>query len=266
MDLDPEHEPPRSRYQLCGVGFALTALSLGLLCLDAALQLLLMVTRDARILGYMLHPGYAWLVGAPITWGSLVGSYLLWGRWPELNWQRRAGLLVLMNGVDLLKWFLDAAERLGIVFDPQLQRLLAEHSWFLIHLTRALGWAELALFASLATDVLVHLERPGAAAAGRSARIFIAAGAAALVVGILMQTDWNRIPPWPLAGRRVPFPNLIDLMSSFLLTVASLQVSALAFEACRSCRGLLAEWRRVDEQPHDLLRSRSESESDDRGA
>jgi hypothetical protein len=85
------------------------------------------------------HPWYPWLVGAPITWGSLVGSYLLWGRWSEPSWQRRAGLLVLMNGFDLLTWFLHNAEALGLPSDPQLQRLLTEHAWFLTSLTRALA-------------------------------------------------------------------------------------------------------------------------------
>jgi hypothetical protein len=262
MDLEPE--TPRSRYHLCAAGFALTALALGLLCLDAALHLLFLMTRDFRIAAVGDHPWYPWLVGAPITWGSLIGSYLLWGRWPEPSWQRRAGLLVLMNGFDLLTWFFHNAELLGLPSNPQLQRLLAEHAWFLANLTHALGWAELAVFASLATDVLVHLERPGAPAAGQSARIFIAAGAVALVLSFLLQTDWDRNRLWPLASKRFVTPPiyLMILASSFLLTVASLQVTALSFEASRFCRRLLAEWRQADQRQHDLLRSRSESESD----
>jgi hypothetical protein len=263
MDLEPEL--PRSRYRLCAAGFALTALAMGLLCLDAALHLLFLLTRDLRIAAIGDQSWYTWLVGAPITWGSLIGSYLLWGRWSEPSWQRRSGLLVLMNGFDLLTWFLHNAEALGLPFDPQLQRLLTEHAWFLATLTRALGWAELAVCASLATDVLVHLERPGAPAAGQSARIFIAAGAAALVLSFLLQTDWDRNRLWPLARQPIMTPSifLMTLVSSFLLTVSSLQVTALSFEASRFCRRLLAEWRQADQRPHDLLRSRSESESDD---
>jgi hypothetical protein len=126
------------------------------------------------------------------------------------------------------------------------------------------GWAELAVFASLATDVLIHLERPGAPAAGQSARIFIAAGAAVLALSFLLQTDWDRNRLWPLAVKRIMTPSiyLMTLVASFLLTVASLQVTALSFEASRFCRRLLADWWQAD-QHHDLLRSRSESESDD---
>ena len=51
---------------------------------------------------------------APVVWGTLVGSYLLWGRWKERGWQRRAGLLLLMCGVDLALWFLDHMQHLGL--------------------------------------------------------------------------------------------------------------------------------------------------------
>ena len=32
-----------------------------------------------------------------MVWGCLIGTYLLWGRWSQLGWQRRVGLLIVMS-------------------------------------------------------------------------------------------------------------------------------------------------------------------------
>jgi hypothetical protein len=259
MDLEPVRN--RLRYRLCSAGFALTALGLGLLCADSALHLLLSLSADSRIRVILQNHWYSWLVGAPITWGSLVGSYLLWGRWPHPTWRRRAGLLVLMNSFDLLTWSLRHGGDLGLWNDGAVRRLLAEHEWFLMNLTWALGWAELALFAGLAADVLAHLEMPGALKAGQTARVFIVAGAAAQVLLFLLLTDWQKDRLWPLPcrGGGDPLIYLIFLGSSFLLTISSLQVTALSMVACRYCQNLLVEWRLADRE-YDPLKSRSESD------
>lgn len=259
MNLEPERN--RLRYHLCAGGFTLTALALGLLCADAALHLLHALSRDGRVLAILENPWYSRLVGAPITWGSLVGSYLLWNRWDQPSWRRRAGLLVLMNTFDLLTWFLHNGLDLGLWTDPAIGRLLAEHGWFLRNLSQALGWAELALFASLAADVLAHLEMPGALQAGQTTRIFITVGATAQVLFFLLLTDWRREPHWPLPRRQGgdPLVYLLFLASSFLLAVASLQVTALSMVASRYCQRLLVEWRQAD-QEQDLLKSRSEAD------
>jgi hypothetical protein len=264
MDLEPERN--RLRYQLCSAGFALTALALGLLCADSALHLLFFLSRDFRILAVAQRPGYSWVVGAPITWGSLAGSYLLWGRWNLASWQRRAGLLVLMNSFDLVTWFLHNGGDLGLWSDVAIRRMLTEHEWFLVNLTRFLGWAELGLFASLAADVLAHLEMPGAVGAGQTARVFVTMGASAQVLFFVMLTDWQKDPLWPLPCRagRDPLIYLLILGSSFLLTVSSLQVTALSIVACRYGQRLLAEWRQIDrgqgDPQHDLLKPRSEAD------
>ena len=147
---------------------------------------------------------------------------------------------------------------------PQRPRtLLAQGGWdpALWSEIQALGWAELALFASLAADVLAHLEMPGAEKAGQTARVFISAGATAQVVLFLLMTDWQKDPLWPLPCRRGGNPAiyLLYLGSSFLLTICALQVSALATVACRYCQRLLAEWRQA-EQEQDVLKSRSEAD------
>ncbi len=87
----------------------------------------------------------------PITWGSLLGVIILWGRFDHPGWQRRVGLLLVMSLVDAGLWFLDHGEALGIA-DGNFG-----HEWLLGHVGQALGWAEFALLAGLSSEYLEHL-------------------------------------------------------------------------------------------------------------
>ena len=53
-----------------------------------------------------------WL-DAPIVWGCLIGATLLWGRWDHVSWQRRAGLFLVMNLVDVGLWFIARGDAHG---------------------------------------------------------------------------------------------------------------------------------------------------------
>lgn len=247
MDWDVEDERPR--YRLCGTGFALLGLALGLLCIDGMLDLASLFTGHPAVHALREDRLWTWLVGAPITWGSLIGSLLLLGRWPEATWRRRAGLLALMNSVDLVSWFLSHNEDLGL----GLGRI--PHPWLRMHVTMALGWAELSLIAALAGDVSTRLGMGPARDAARAARAFAIFGALAWGFWFLGQTRWSR---WPLGPRGLTPETLVAMVGSLLLlVVTSFQVTVLCILASRQCRQVVRDLNRQADG-HDLLRSRSE--------
>ena len=254
MDLEPE--PLRRRYGLCRVGFGLAGVALLLLAADLALHILIHLIRltsgrTPEWAWIVLTDGWAWLVGAPITWLSLIGTYLLWGRWSESSWQRRAGLLVVLNLCDLLYWGTTHAEKAGI------GGMGLADDWFLSNLSRSFGWAELALTASLAADLGSHLGSKRAAEAGRATRSLVATAAMLWFFLFCNETAWDR--GWPLV--RAPLNDLgtyamiIGIIG--LQAMASLQVAGLCFAASRECGRLLGELGREGEDDP-LLVSRSE--------
>jgi hypothetical protein len=253
--MDLEFDDPRPRYRLCQLGFGLIALSLGLLSFDLACWLATLFMPNPGLIGLMKRPEWTWLVGAPITWAALIGSYLLWGRWTEPTWQRRAGLLVLMNGVDAVNWLLEHAHEFGLTGQA------IGHAWMREQIGRGLGWLELLLTAAMAADLSLHLGKADAPEAGRSARSFAMIGFALWLFHVLVLTDWMS---WPL--RRHPMRGrdglLFFLGNLFLLTVTSFQVTVLSILAARQCKRFVQELDR-HEWDNDLLRSRSEPEKDD---
>ncbi|MBX6312894.1 MAG: hypothetical protein IRY99_08275 [Isosphaeraceae bacterium] len=253
--MDWEFEDPTPRYRLCQAGFGLIALAIGLLCADAALDLAWLFTGHRGILALTHDRLWTWLVGAPITWGSLIGSYLLWGRWSEPRWQRRAGLLVLMNTIDLVLWFLNHGDELGLWIGE------VPHRWLRGNLAMGLGWAELGLMAGLAADVSDHLGKgPETIAGGTVAKSFAGVGAAIWALWFLGMTDWGR---WPLGHRWLTPPLYLLLVGSTLvLTLTTFQVAALSILASRHCGEFVRELKGNDPML-ELLRSRSEQESDD---
>ncbi|RUL88423.1 hypothetical protein [Tautonia sociabilis] len=240
MDLD--HKPISPRYWLCGAGFWIAGLALALLCLSDALLLWVVLTWDQGLAQAMQQPWFTWGVGLPITAGALVGSYLLWGRWSDRSWQRRAGPLVLMNLFDSISWGLSHAAA------PGLQAPLLEHEWLVECLVRVFGWLEFFLFAHLAAEVASHLGVKAAADAGRTAWQFAVAGLGLTVLFILTQTRWDA--GWPLLP--VPRPNpsgeLMRLGSTFLRVVTALQVATLCLIAGSSCRRTARELAREEEE------------------
>src|SRR5262249_32730053 len=103
--MDLEREKLRVTYQVCRLGFGLLTVALGLACFTSILPLLANFHRDLFFLYIRIlrSSWYPW-ISVPITWGGLVGVTLLWGRWDHPSWQRRAGLLLVMNLVDGALW------------------------------------------------------------------------------------------------------------------------------------------------------------------
>jgi hypothetical protein len=251
--MDLEFEDPRPRYRNTQLAFGLIALSLALLSFATAFDVGYVFTRNPKIAGVMERPEWLWLVNAPITWVSLIGSYLLVGRWTESTWQRRAGLLVVMNSIDAVLWTLSHAHQFGLLEHK------VGHFWLRMQIASGLGWLELMLIASMATDVSLHLGKNDAPDAFRSARSLCMIGLGLWLFMLIGQTDWFR---WPLRPRRFdPQGFLLFLGSLILTTVASFQTTALSIIAARQCQRFGRELDRR-EWDHELLRPRSESEND----
>jgi hypothetical protein len=249
--MDLEFDDPKPRYRLCQLGFGLIALALALLSVDLVCVLAMTFAPMQGLKALLDNPAWTWLVSTPITWASLIGSYFLWGRWNEPSWQRRAGLLVLLNASDAVFWALNHAQELG------LAEKAFPYSWIRAQITMGFGWVELLLIAGLATDVSLHLGKADASDGGRSARSLSLVGMGIWLFLFAVESTWLRMP---FRFRLQMF--LLHLGSLVLLTTASFQVTVLCAIASRQCKRFVAELN-LREWDHDLLRSRSETERDD---
>ena len=245
MDLEREQE--RQTYRLCRAGFAILSFALGVACLTTLLALPRLF--GVRALVPLLQNSALWSwVDVPIVWGSLVGTYLLWGRWNNPHWQRRAGLLVMMGTVDVVLWLLEHGGSLGLRTDE------IGHLWLRGNLGQALGWAEFALMASLSCEVLVHLGVPQAAETGRATRSLAGTGAVIWMLFFCETTNWQT---WPLVFKRPTLQSLLlDLGSTMIWTITLIQVTALTIATARQCGAVLQEMDREDDE-QDPLKSAS---------
>lgn len=235
--MDQAREQERQTYRLCRLGFAILSFALVVACLSSMLALPRHFGGRAMVPWLMNSPVWAW-VDAPVVWGSLIGSYLLWGRWSDPGWQRRSGLLVMMGTVDGVLWLIEHGQELGLRTGD------IGHLWLRHNLGQALGWAEFALLASLTCEVLVHLGIAQAAETGRATRSLAATGAVVWMLLFCLMTDWQR---WPLGFRRLTMETLLlDLGSTMIWTITLIQVTALSLAAARQCNGVLAEMDQED--------------------
>ena len=252
--MDVDFDEIRPVYRLCRAGFGLMALALGLLCIDSACYLIDPFRRNPELQRILASGWWSWLVGAPITWGSLIGSYALWGRWKAPIWQRRAGLLVLLNFLDLISWAIHHSADLGLkIAEPP-------HPWLRENLTIAFGWVELYLTAALATDLIVHLGHR-APEFSRAAASFAMVGLTLSVLFFVSHTAWDL--GWPLrfrGGINTPLGFLLWMGRNLVTAATSFLVTALCLVAAGRCGEYLAEIDRHANAEHDLLKSRSETE------
>jgi hypothetical protein len=237
--MDLEREQLRKTYEVSRMGFGILAAALLLACLDSLLPIL----RNFYPELYLRIVSTKWFrwIDVPITWGCLLGVSLLWGRFEHPGWQRRVGLLLFMNVVDVGLWFLDHGVALG----------LAEgdfgHEWLRINVGQALGWAEFALVAGLSCEYLEHLGVEYARESGKSTRSMAATGAVVWLLLFCQRTSWSA--GWPLA------PHPIRSIEEFLLYQASIliwaitlmQVTSLAISASKMSGQVLLEMQIEDE-------------------
>lgn len=245
--MEHDRELERQRYELCRLGFVLMSAALVLACTTSLLEISLLF-HGRRGIPWLLHSRFWQWIDTPIVWGSLLGCYLLWGRWDEPTWQRRVGLLLVMCMVDVALWTMEHGQSLGI--NP----IDFGHEWFRHILGRALGWAEFALIASITSGVLVHLGVDAALETGRATRSLAATGAVIWFVHFVTHTAWGL--GWPLLPRRNgSLVGLLSMLGSTMVgTIVLIQVTALTIAAARQCGVVLAEMRR-EEVENDPLRS-----------
>jgi hypothetical protein len=241
MDLDREEQ--RSRYRLCRIAFSCIAIGLALLCLSESMVVAWLLTGEQAIRQTFRSPAFDWLVSSPVTWFTVLGAYLLWGRWTDPAWQRRAGLLLGMNLLDLGYWALKHASALGY-----LPGQLGD-DWLLGQVPEAIGWLEFVLFAGLAADLSAHLGKEDAPESGRAAQAIALLGFAFWAVCFLSQTHWRS--GWPLRPRPFRRVDLLLWLGSRLLTIAaSFQVILLSAAAARLASRTVAEMDRDDQEVH----------------
>jgi hypothetical protein len=241
---DIDREGQRQVYKLCRLGFGILSFSL-LLAIVSCVVVFAAIFGGPWLVSWYYYGGAISprnVTGALVTWGSLVGVYLLWGRWRAPAWQRRAGLLLLMSLVDVALWCVEHAPAISI---PAPQ----EHEWLLHHLGEALGWAEFVLIASLACDFLQHLGVEHAPAAGKATCSLAATGAVIWGILFVQSTQWGT---WPLIGRLTPDKLLLLMGSHTIWTLTLIQVTALTFSAAQQASRVLTEMNR-DEQELDPL-------------
>ena len=255
--MDQDVDQDRRTYRLCQLGLILSGLSLILFALDSATQGLFL---GSIMLTWQIPPPWmvvfeqVWwdlAIKAPMNVLALLGAYFLWGRWSDSGWQRRAGLLVVLNLVDVVLWTTRHADYLNL--GPEY----LGHEWFVRNLTRALEWAEIALLASLASDLWTHLGSTRAAEIGLATRKMVASGAIFWMMTFCHRTAWHR--GWPLVQIWGLDPPTIMFLTgvTVLRTITILQTIGLVFGAARACGNVVRE---IDhqERSNDLLISRSE--------
>ncbi len=230
MQFEPEPEVEIRRYRLCTVGFAISALSIGLLSINSGLWLWANLTRDNVLFQLLQQRWWSLIVGFGISGGALLGSYLFWGRWIDERWQRRVGVLVALNFFDFAYSLLDRLGEFGVNPLPD------DHDWLIGNLITGFGWIEFYLFADLASEVALHLGRRGIREAGNTAKLFALAGLTISIVYLTIGTDW--MAGWPL--QEVPIPDfmrgMIALAFGGLRMMNSLQVAALCLAAALATR------------------------------
>lgn len=249
--MDQERDQERHTYAICRAGFGILSFALLLACLTTILSLtgLFMIRFP---LGRLTKTAIWHWRDVPIVWGSLLGCYLLWGRWSHAGWQRRSGLLVMMCLVDTILWFLDHGGELGLYFTE------VGHEWLRGELGVALGWAEFALIASLAGDLMAHLGVEQAPEAGKATRSLAATGAVVWLLFFFEQTAWHL--RWPLKQRGIGSIEayLLFLGYNMIWTITLIQVTALTIATSRQAGRVLAEMERED-QDDDLLKPPSDA-------
>jgi hypothetical protein len=237
--IDLEREQLRKTYEVSRIGFAILSAALVLACLSSLLPILYNFYPELceRIIR---APWFRWL-DVPITWGSLLGVTLLWGRFDHEGWQRRVGLLLVMSLVDAGLWFLDHGAALGIVAGD------IGHDWLRENLGRALGWAEFALIAGLSCEYLEHLGVEYARESGRSTRSMAATGAIVWLLLFCQRTDWS--VGWPLAAHRIRSIEefLLFQACNLIWAITLMQVTSLALSASRMSAQVLSEMQFEDE-------------------
>jgi len=230
-------------YQVCRTGFFFLAIGLVPACF---LNLLYLVGQlgDHRIILWLNQTGWSDVVATTTPWATLAGSTLLWNCWNHPGWRRRAGLLMTMCLIDVGIWFLDQGD----------VQVLGGGAWLRHQFGNALGWAELALLASLSGDYLTHLGIEQADESSKSTRSLAATGAIVWMLLFCEITDFKG--GWPL--QRNPqitvHARLLWMGEELIGAICLIQATALIVAATRESNQAVLELQseRSEEDRHVL--------------
>jgi hypothetical protein len=258
--MDDQREQERQTYELCRLGFGFLSFALILASASTVISLLAFFLQlqfhQVDLRWILQSPLWRWL-DAPIIWGSLMGAYLLWGRWNDVGWQRRSGLLVVMSMVDVVLWLMQHSEALGLGLTDGGRNWLTGSEWLRSQVGEALGWAEFALMASLACDFLAHLGVEQAPEAGKATRSLAATGAVVWMLYFCDTATWDQ---WPLQPKGFNQHRILLQMGvQMIWTITLIQVTALTIATTRQSSQVLAEIDR-EAQDDSLLRSPSDAD------
>ncbi len=232
------HEPKdlRPRYRTARAGFVLSGLGLSMLALDMSCELLAIFGRNLNLWHLRFTPIWHWVVAAPLTWGTFLGSLLLLGRFDDSGWKRRSVLLFLMNTFDLVVWCLDNAEVLGLHSGPPFKAnpMLQVAGPFM-------NLIELLLFAGLARDVCTHLGRSDAIAPYLATRAAVGIATSLQIIVTLNEVDFAGGWPWKIQQNGDPMIFLAWLASQIGLTAAAYFTVFLMALACQQCSWMVRD-------------------------
>jgi len=249
--MDQERERQRRTYRLCRAGFGLLSFSL---VIAAVTTILSLVDHffPTRFVAWLVQTKLWYWSDVPVVWGSVIGTYLLWGRWSDSGWQRRTGLLLVMCLFDVFTWFLKHDNELGLRLND------LGHDWLWAIIGQALGWAQFALIASLSGDLLAHLGIDQAPEAGKSTRSLAATGS---IVWFLFILELIALRARPMRAKPAILNEVWLLYCGYQMiwSIALIQVTALSIAATRQTSRLIAEMDREDKRD-DLFGNRSEDD------
>jgi hypothetical protein len=253
--FDIEREQLRKTYQLCRLGFMILGMALVIASFSSLLELFARFEQGQGLITWIHSSTWYQWIDTPMVWGCVIGAILLWGRWDHASWQRRAGLFLVMNLVDLGLWFLARGDAMGA--EAPQRGWEFGHEWLRASLGTALGWGEFALISSLTCDYLSHLGVDHARDSDKSTRSMAATGAMLWLLLFCQRTNWRA--GWPLQQHQIRGLEGILLFHGFHLiwTITLIQVTALVISAVRQSTYVLEEMDREDGD-NDLLRSRSD--------
>ena len=253
-DPDAERALVKRRLLRYRLGFSALGLALVVASLTTIGFLIMFFSGQRQQVGALIgFPQWELIEQSVVVFGSLLGVMLLWGRWPDGNWQRRSGLLLMMCLVDAVLFTLDHAADLGLR-DGEVG-----HEWFRQSLGTALGWSEFALIASLAADMAAHLGEPQSIDFAKAVRSLATTGAMVWFMYFYFRTNWEFRPLWPLQERPINGGTIMLLLGWWVLNAILLvQVTGLCLLAGRCCGRVLREMDEED-RANDQLPSRSEA-------
>jgi hypothetical protein len=245
----------RARVRACRWAIVLAAIGLALQTVDLALGRVVDFSRGRRpdptiraLATLIESPGWSWWVGSPITWCTVVASYLLIGKFRSPTWNARAVPLAAMNTVDVGLWLIAHARELGL--GESVAQLLPPFSVLRMGL-EGLQWLELILFAALCAELGAKLGHPDMETAQHAARASALGGLIVWGLNFAMLLHWaTRNFRW-VGPRRWMQWHLFHSMALVMLALTAFQATVLCLTAARRCRDWLRRQDAAD--PADLL-------------